>query len=163
MPSFDIVSKTDLQLVDNAINTAKKELINRYDLKDELCNIELDKKSKLVKLEAKQDMAIQTLIDIILGKFSKQHLDVRLLDLTTEPRPSGRLVLQDLKIKEGLDKETAKKIVSHIKTVNTKLQAAIHEDQVRVSGKNIDDLQALISNLRGQDFEIPLQFENFRS
>jgi hypothetical protein len=163
MPSFDIVSKTDMQLVDNAVNTAKKDLINRYDLKDELCSIELDKKSKLLKLEAKQDMALQTLIDIILGKFSKQHLDVRLLDLGDKPRPSGRLMLQDIKIKEGLDKETAKKIVSHIKTVNSKLQAAIHEDQVRVTGKKIDDLQELMANLRQQDFEVPLQFENFRS
>ncbi|MDZ4668804.1 MAG: YajQ family cyclic di-GMP-binding protein [bacterium] len=163
MPSFDIVSKTDMQLVDNAVNTAKKDLINRYDLKDEMCSIELDKKSKLLKLEARQEMAMQTLIDIILGKFSKQHLDVRLLDLGDKPRPSGRLILQDIKIKEGLDKETAKKIVGHIKTVNSKLQAAIHEDQVRVSGKKIDDLQELMANLRQEDFEVPLQFENFRS
>jgi hypothetical protein len=163
MPSFDIVNKTDLQKVDNAINTAKKELINRYDLKDELCSIEFDKKMKQIKLEAKQEMALQTLIDIILGKFSKQQLDVRLLDLTTEPRPSGRLMLQELKIKEGLDKESAKKIVAHIKTVNNKLQAAINDDQVRVNGKNIDDLQELMANLRQQDFEVPLQFENFRS
>jgi uncharacterized protein YajQ (UPF0234 family) len=163
MPSFDIVSKTDMQLVDNAVNTAKKELINRYDLKDELCSIELDKKSKLLKLEAKQEMAMQTLIDIILGKFSKQQLDVRLLDLGDKPRPSGRLMLQDIKIKEGLDKETAKKIVSYIKTANNKLQAAIHEDQVRVTGKKIDDLQELMAQLRQQDFDVPMQFENFRS
>ncbi|OYU97154.1 MAG: YajQ family cyclic di-GMP-binding protein [Bacteroidetes bacterium B1(2017)] len=163
MPSFDIVNKMDLQLVDNAVNTAKKELLNRYDLKDELCSIELDKKAKLLKLEAKQEMALTTLIDIVLGKFSKQNLDVRLIDLSSEPRPSGRLVLQDLKIKEGLDKETAKKIVTHIKGYNNKLQAAINDDQVRVTGKKIDDLQDLMSNLRGQDFEVPLQFENFRS
>jgi uncharacterized protein YajQ (UPF0234 family) len=163
MPSFDIVSKTDLQRVDNAINTAKKELLNRYDLKDEMCAIELDKKSKILKLEAKQEMAMQTLIDIVLGKFSKQDLDVRLLDLSSEPRPSGRLVLQDIKIKEGIDKETAKKIVTHIKGYNNKLQAAIHEDQVRVTGKKIDDLQDLMANLRAQNFEVPLQFDNFRS
>src|SRR4051812_33389260 len=112
MPSFDIVSKIDLQHIDNAINTAKKELANRYDLKDELCGIELDKKAKLLKIEAKQDMALQTLIDIILSKMSKQNLDVRTLDLSSEPKPSGKLVLQELKIKEGLDKESAKKIVS---------------------------------------------------
>lgn len=163
MASFDIVSKIDLQNIDNAINTAKKELINRYDLKDELCNIELDKKTKIVKLEAKQEMAMQTLVDIILGKMSKQQIDVRTIDLSDEPRPSGKLLLKDLKIKEGLDKETAKKIVTHIKGAFNKLQAAIHEDQVRVSGKKIDDLQELIANLRQQNFEVPLQFENFRS
>ncbi|MDP1728237.1 MAG: YajQ family cyclic di-GMP-binding protein [Bacteroidota bacterium] len=163
MASFDIVSKIDLQNIDNAINTAKKELINRYDLKDEMCTIELDKKTKIIKLEAKQEMAMQTLVDIILGKMSKQQIDVRTIDLSDEPRPSGKLVLKDLKIKEGLDKETAKKIVSHIKGAFNKLQAAIHEDQVRVSGKKIDDLQELIANLRQQNFEVPLQFENFRS
>lgn len=163
MASFDIVSKIDLQNIDNSINTAKKELINRYDLKDELCSIELDKKTKIIKLEAKQEMAMQTLIDIILGKMSKQQIDVRTIDLSAETRPSGKLVLKDLKIKEGLDKESAKKIVAHIKGSFNKLQAAIHEDQVRVSGKKIDDLQELIANLRQQNFEVPIQFENFRS
>lgn len=163
MASFDIVCKTDLQLLDNAINTAKKELVNRYDLKDEMCDINFDKKLKLIKLEAKQEMAIQTLIDIILSKFSKQHLDVRLLDLGDKPRPSGRLILQDIKIKEGIEREAAKKILQHIKTFNNKLQASIHEDQVRVNGKKIDDLQECIAELRRQDFDLPLQFENFRS
>jgi uncharacterized protein YajQ (UPF0234 family) len=163
MPSFDIVNKIDLQKIDNAVNTAKKELLNRYDLKDELCAIELDKKGKQIRLEAKQDMAMQTLIDIVLSKFSKQGLDVRCLDLSKEPAPSGRIVLQEVKIKEGLEKETAKKIVSFIKGINTKVQPAIHEDQVRVSGKKIDDLQEIIATLRGEDFEVPLQFENFRA
>jgi uncharacterized protein YajQ (UPF0234 family) len=163
MPSFDIVNKIDLQKIDNAVNTAKKELLNRYDLKDELCAIELDKKEKQIRLEAKQDMAMQTLIDIVLSKFSKQGLDVRCLDLSKEPAPSGRIVLQEVKIKEGLEKETAKKIVSFIKGINTKVQPAIHEDQVRVSGKKIDDLQEIIATLRGEDFEVPLQFENFRA
>ncbi len=163
MPSFDIVNKIDLQKIDNAVNTAKKELQNRYDLKDELCGIELDKKGKALKIEAKQEMALQTLIDIILGKFSKQGLDVRCLDLTKQANPSGRIVLQELKIKEGLDKEVAKKIIAHIKTVGSKVQAAINDDQVRVTGKKIDELQEIIAELRTQDFEVPLQFENFRS
>ncbi len=163
MPSFDIVNKIDLQKIDNAVNTAKKELLNRYDLKDELCSIEIDKKNKSVKLEAKQEMALQTLIDIILSKFSKQGLDVRSLDLSKEPNPSGRIVLQELKIKEGLDKETAKKVIAYIKTVGAKVQAAVNDDQVRVTGKKIDDLQEIIAQLRTQDFEVPLQFENFRS
>ncbi|MFN4082074.1 MAG: YajQ family cyclic di-GMP-binding protein [Bacteroidia bacterium] len=163
MPSFDTVSKIDLQKIDNAVNTAIKELVNRYDLKDAACNIDLDKKSKIIKLEANQEMAINTLVDIVLSKFSKQQIDVRTLDLSDEPRPSGKLVLKDLKIKEGLDKETAKKIVNFIKGLNIKVQAAIHDDQVRVTGKKIDDLQEVISHLRQQDFEVPLQFENFRS
>jgi uncharacterized protein YajQ (UPF0234 family) len=162
MPSFDTVSKIDLQKIDNAINTAKKELVNRYDLKDADCNITLDKKSKQVQLQANQDMALKTLVDIVLSKFSKQQLDVRILDLSGTPRPSGKLLLQDLKIKEGLDKESAKKIVNFIKGLNLKVQASINNDQVRVTGKKIDDLQAVIAALRNHDFEIPLQFENFR-
>lgn len=163
MPSFDIVSKIDLQKIDNAINIAKKELINRYDLKDEDCEIELDKKNKLVKLQAKQDMALTSLIDIILSKMTKQQLDPRLLDLSSGPRPSGKHVLQDLKIKEGLDKETAKKLVQFVKDSKLKVQASIMDDQVRVTSKSIDELQATIGKVRGHDFEIPLQFDNMRS
>lgn len=163
MPSFDIVSKTDFQRVENAVNTAKKELLNRYDLKDELCLIDYDKKQNHIRIEAKQEMALETLVDILLGKFSKQQLDVRILDLSNDPVPSGKIMYRLLKINEGIDKEKAKKMIGHIKTFSNKLQPAIHEDQIRVSGKKIDDLQELIAELRQQDFDIPLQFENFRS
>lgn len=163
MPSFDIVNKIDLQKVDNAINTAVKELTNRYDLKDEDCSIELDKKSKLVKLQAKQEMALQSLIDIILSKFTKQQLDPRLLDLSKEPHASGKHMLQELAIKEGLDKETAKKITAFIKDSKLKVQASIMDDQVRVTSKSIDELQATMGRIRGHDFETPLQFDNMRS
>jgi hypothetical protein len=163
VPSFDIVNKLDLQLLDNAINTAKKELITRYDLKDSECEIELDKKSKMIKLQATQDMALQSMVDIILGKMSKQHLDVRSLDLSKESRPSGKLMLLDIPVKEGLDKEVAKKVVNYIKTTGLKVQASIMDDQVRVTGKKIDDLQDTIGKLRTQDFELPLQFDNMRS
>jgi len=163
MPSFDIVSKIDLQRIDNAINIASKELINRYDLKDELCKIELDKKSKLIKLEAKQEMALSSMTDIILSKFSKQQLDVRTLDLSKDHRPSGKMVLLDIPVKEGIDKETAKKIVQFIKDSKLKVQAAINDDTVRVTGKKIDDLQEVISLVRNQDFEVALQFDNMRS
>ncbi|MCX6187941.1 MAG: YajQ family cyclic di-GMP-binding protein [Bacteroidetes bacterium] len=163
MPSFDIVNKLDLQLLDNAINTAKKELITRYDLKDSECEIDLDKKSKMIKLQATQDMALQSMVDIILGKMSKQQLDVRSLDLSKESRPSGKLMLLDIPVKEGLDKEVAKKVVNYIKTTGLKVQASIMDDQVRVTGKKIDDLQETIGKLRTQDFELPLQFDNMRS
>jgi cyclic-di-GMP-binding protein len=163
MASFDIVSKIDLQKIDNAINTAEKELVNRYDLKDAECSIELDKKGKLVKIHANQDMALQSIIDIILGKFSKQQLDVRSLDLSKEPRPSGKLILQDLPIKEGLDKETAKKVVSFLKETKLKVQASIMDDQVRVTAKQIDDLQAAMGKVRNHDFDVPIQFDNMRS
>jgi uncharacterized protein YajQ (UPF0234 family) len=163
MASFDIVNKTDLQKIDNAINTAKKELLNRYDLKDEECAIELDKKNKLIELQAKQEMAINSMVDIVLSKFSKQQLDVRMLDLSKEVTPSGKLVFKKLPIKDGIEKETAKKIVQFIKDSKLKVQASIMDDQVRVTSKSIDELQATIAAIRGHDFELPLQFDNMRS
>lgn len=163
MASFDIVNKIDLQKIDNAINTAVKELVNRYDLKDEDCEIELDKKTKSVKLQAKQEMALQSLIDIILSKFTKQHLDPRILDLSKDASPSGKHMYQTLPIKEGLDKETAKKVVNFIKDSKLKVQASIMDDQVRVTSKSIDELQATMAKVRAHDFEVPLQFDNMRS
>jgi uncharacterized protein YajQ (UPF0234 family) len=163
MASFDIVNKIDLQKIDNAINTAVKELVNRYDLKDEDCEIELDKKTKSVKLQAKQEMALQSLIDIILSKFTKQQLDPRILDLSKDASPSGKHMYQTLPIKEGLDKETAKKVVNFIKDSKLKVQASIMDDQVRVTSKSIDELQATMAKVRAHDFEVPLQFDNMRS
>jgi uncharacterized protein YajQ (UPF0234 family) len=163
MASFDIVNKIDLQKIDNAINTAIKELVNRYDLKDEDCEIELDKKSKSIKLQAKQEMALQSLIDIILSKFTKQQLDPRILDLSKDASPSGKHMYQTLAIKEGLDKETAKKVVNFIKDSKLKVQASIMDDQVRVTSKSIDELQATMAKVRSHDFEVPLQFDNMRS
>ena len=163
MASFDIVNKIDLQKIDNAINTAVKELVHRYDLKDEDCEIELDKKTKSVKLQAKQEMALQSLIDIILSKFTKQQLDPRILDLSKDASPSGKHMYQTLPIKEGLDKETAKKVVNFIKDSKLKVQASIIDDQVRVTSKSIDELQATMAKVRAHDFEVPLQFDNMRS
>ena len=163
MASFDIINKLDLQKVDNAINTAIKELANRYDLRDQECSIELDKKSKVVKLAAKQDMALQSMVDIILSKFTKQQLDPRVLDLSKEPNPSGKLMLLNLPIKEGIDKETAKKVVQFIKDSKLKVQASIMDEQVRVTSKSIDELQTTIAKIRANDFEVPLQFDNMRS
>ncbi|MBP9187115.1 MAG: YajQ family cyclic di-GMP-binding protein [Bacteroidia bacterium] len=163
MASFDIVNKIDLQKIDNAVNTAIKELVNRYDLKDEDCEIEIDKKGKLLKLKAKQEMALQSLIDIILSKFTKQQLDPRILDLSKEASPSGKHMNQTLPIKEGIDKETAKKVLSFIKDSKLKVQASIMDDQVRVTSKSLDELQATMAIIRGHDFEVPLQFDNMRS
>jgi len=163
MASFDIVNKIDLQLVDNAINVAKKELMNRYDLKDEECEIDFERKNKIIKLQAKQAMALQSMVDIILSKFSKQHLDVRSIDLSKEPHPSGKLVLQELPVKDGIEKEIAKKIVAFIKDSKLKVQASIMDEQVRVTSKSIDELQTTMAKIRAHNFELPLQFDNMRS
>jgi uncharacterized protein YajQ (UPF0234 family) len=108
MASFDIVNKIDLQKIDNAVNTAIKELVNRYDLKDEDCEIELDKKNKLIKLQAKQEMAIQSLIDVVLSKLTKQQLDPRILDLSKElglDGERGEGLLRALKLNRDIGPE----------------------------------------------------------
>lgn len=163
MASFDVVNKIDLQKIDNAVNAAEKELINRYDLKNEACEMSFDKKTKVIKIEAKQDMALQSMVDIILSKFTKQGIDPRILKLTNEPRPSGKVMLNDLPLKEGLDKEVAKKIIQYIKDAKLKVQASIMDDQIRVTSKSIDELQTTMGKLRAHDFDIPIQFENMRS
>lgn len=163
MPSFDIISKTDLQRLDNAINTASKELVNRFDFSGSKTTIELDKKTMMVHIVTENDMRLKAIEGIIIGRMVKQNLDSSCLDFGKELYASGNMVKKDIKIKQGIDKETAKKIVKVIKDSGLKVQASIMDEQVRVTGKKIDDLQDVISLVKKQDFGLPLQYENFRS
>lgn len=163
MPSFDIVSKIDGQTLDNAINTAKKEILNRYDFHDSKSTIELDKKTNEVTIVTENDMRLKAIIDSIISRMVKQHLDPKSIDMGKEHYASGNMIRKELKIREGIDKETAKKIVKKIKDSGLKVQASIMDDQVRVQGKKIDDLQAVISLCKGQDFDQPLQYINMRN
>ena|SRR2546428_7851902 len=163
MPSFDIVSKVDGQTLDNAINNAKKEIINRYDFHDSKTEIELDKKTNTINILTENDMRLKAIQDVIISRMVKQHLDANCLDFGKDEYASGNMVRKEIKVKEGIDKEVAKKIVKRIKDSGEKVQASIMDEQVRVQGKKIDDLQAIIALLRGEDFEQPLQFINMRS
>jgi cyclic-di-GMP-binding protein len=162
MPSLDIANKVDHQTLDNAINTAKKEIANRYDLRDSKTEIELNKKDLHINLVTANELALQTVIKILLERMVKQHLDPKLLDLSKEHYASGSLIRKDLSIKEGIDKEIAKKIVKDIKDTGLKVQAAIMDDQLRVTAKKIDDLQDMMAELRKKDYGIPLQFINMK-
>jgi len=163
MPSFDIVSKVDIQKLDNAINTVKKEIVNRYDFNNSKTEIDLDKKEMSLHVVTEQDMRMKTIQDIIISRMVKQGLDSSCLDFGKELYASGNMVKKDIKIKTGIDKETAKKIVKIIKDSGMKLQASIMDEQVRVTGKKIDELQQSIALLKTKDIGIPLQYENFRS
>lgn len=163
MPSFDIVSKVDVQKLDNAINTVKKEIVNRYDFNNSKTEIDLDKKEMSLHVVTEQEMRMKTIQDIIISRMIKQGLDSSCLDFGKELYASGNMVKKDIKIKTGIDKETAKKIVKIIKDSGMKLQASIMDDQVRVTGKKIDELQSSIALLKTKDIGIPLQYENFRS
>lgn len=162
MASFDIVSKTDIQKLDNGINVAKKEISTRYDFHDSKSEIELDKKELVIKLLTENDMRMQTLEEIIIGRIMKQGVDAACLDFGKDRYASGNMIRKDVKIKDGIDKETAKKIVKVIKETGLKVQASIMDDQVRVTGKKIDDLQATIAKIQAAGLNIPLQFINFR-
>lgn len=163
MPSFDIVSKIDGQTLDNAINTAKKEILNRYDFNDSKSTVELDKKTNVVTIVTENDMRLKAIQDSIISRMVKQNLDPKALDFGDEQAASGNMIRKEIKIKEGIDKEAAKKIVKKIKDSGLKVQASIMDDQVRVQGKKIDDLQAVISLCRGEDFGQPLQYINMRN
>lgn len=162
MPSFDIVSKNDMQLIDNAINVAKKELFNRYDFSGSKSTIELDKKENSITIHTETDMRLEAIIDIIRNRMIKQKIDPRCLDEGKEHYASGNTLRKDMKIKQGIDKETAKKITKDIKESGLKVQSQIMDEQVRVTAKKIDDLQAVISLVRSKPYDIPVQFVNMK-
>jgi cyclic-di-GMP-binding protein len=163
MPSFDIVSKVDIQKLDNAINTAIKELINRYDFHGSKTEVELDKKLLIIKVLTEDDMRMDAIRDILISRMMKQGLDAACLDFGKEHQASGSMIRKEVKIVNGIDKEVAKKITKIIKDSGLKVQASIMEDQVRVTGKKLDDLQNAIATVRQAGIEQPLQFDNFRN
>ena len=163
MPSLDILSKVDLQMLDNAINVVKREIDTRYDLRGTNTTIELDRKALTIRLSTDDHMKLDAVLDVLLERSGKQKVDVRSYDLSEEPVPSGRSLYRIIKVKQGIERETAKKIVKSIKESGLKVQPQIMDDMIRVNGKKIDDLQAAIQSCRNADLGIPLQYENMRS
>ena len=163
MPSFDIVSKVDAQTLDNAVNNAKKEILNRFDFNGSKSTIDLDKKANVITIVTEDDMRLKAIEDSIISRMMKQNLDPKSLDFGDEQQASGNMIRKEISIKEGLDKEAAKKVVAKIKASGLKVQPSIMDDQVRVTAKKIDDLQAVISLCRGEDFGQPLQYINMRN
>lgn len=162
MPSFDIVSEINFQELDNALNQARKEIETRYDFRGSKSSINFDKKENIIKLMADDDYKIKALIDIVQSKAMKRGLDFKALDVgDPELGPDGLTKCQ-IKLKNGIETDDAKKIVKEIKETKIKVQAQIQDEQVRVTGKNRDDLQAVMAFVRSKDFGLPLQFNNFR-
>jgi uncharacterized protein YajQ (UPF0234 family) len=162
MPSFDIVSKVDAQALDNAVNVTTKEITNRFDFKGSHVVINLDKKDFVVKLETEDDMKMRQLIDVLINRAHKQGIAPEAFDTSKEGQQSGKLWKKDVKVRNGLVQEDAKKIVKLIKDSGMKVQASINDNLVRVTSKKIDDLQAVIQLCRGANLGIPLQYENMR-
>ena len=163
MPSFDIVSKVDPQVLDNSVNVTKKEVTNRFDFKDSPVKIELNKKDSKIDLEAESDMKIKQIIDVLISRSMKQGLDPLAFDISKEPYPSGKVTRMEVPVRNGLKQEDSKKVVKLIKDSGLKVQAAIMDDMVRVTAKKIDDLQEVIKLCSGANLGIALQYINMRS
>ncbi|WP_339486445.1 YajQ family cyclic di-GMP-binding protein [Pseudomonas sp. EL_65y_Pfl2_R95] len=158
MPSFDVVSELDKHEVTNAIDNAMKELERRYDLRGKGS---FEAKELTVTLTADADFQLEQMAEILKLSLVKRKIDVQCLEFK-DAYASGKLVKQEATLREGIDKELAKKIVAYIKEAKLKVQPAIQGEQVRVTGKKRDDLQEAIAVLRAKEFDMPLQFNNFR-
>jgi len=163
MPSFDIVSKVDAQLLDNAVNVTRKEITNRFDFKDSHVVIDLDKKEYKLKLETADDMKMQQLIDVLINRSNKQGISPEAFDLSKDAYPSGKTVKKEVSVRNGLKQEDAKKLIKLIKDSGLKVQAQIMDEMVRVTSKKIDDLQEVIQLCKTSELGLPLQYENMRS
>ena len=161
MPSFDIASKVDMQEVDNAVNQSRKEIAQRYDFKGTHNEIELS--DNAITILAADDYKLKAVIDILIGKLVQRKVSSKSLDYGNKEHASHNAVRQKIGIVQGIDKEKGKAIVKEIKASKLKVQAQIMDDQVRVTGKKIDDLQEVIQLLKGKDFGLDLQFVNMRN
>jgi hypothetical protein len=162
MPSFDIVSKVDMQEVDNVVNSSLRELTNRYDFKGAKFSIELKNKENLILISAEDDYKINAIRDSLKVFCVKRNIDPKALDFQKEEKASGNSIRQEIKLRNGIEQEIAKKIIKFVKDSKAKVQASIKGDEVRIDGKKRDDLQEIITIIKAQNFEIPLQFINFR-
>lgn len=160
--SFDIVSEIDLQEVDNAVNQALKEIHQRYDLKDSNTTIELNKKDKLLTINTKDDYSLRQSIDILQTKFIRRGISIKALKLNEPEQAAGGRLKQIVNLQSGISKDNSKKIVKMIKDSKLKVNAQIQDEQVRVTGPKIDDLQAVIKMIKEADLDFPTQFVNMK-
>ena len=160
MPSFDIVSKTDLAEVDNAVQGVAREIGTRFDFKGSKCTIE--RKEALITILADDDMKLRQMQELLKGYVVRRKLDASALEFKDPQKASGNAMRQEVVVKQGIDQTVGKRIVKEIKDSKMKVQVSIQGDELRVSGKKKDDLQDTIAFVRGLKIEQPLQFVNFR-
>ena len=159
MPSFDVVSEVDSHELNNAVDQANREIDTRYDFKGSDAKVE--RSGEDLRLEAQSEFQIEQMMDLLLKKLAKRGIDVRCIE-QGKLVETGRRAELPVTVKQGIDADTAKRMVKSVKDSKIKVQAAIQGDKLRVSGKNRDDLQAVMALLRGGEWGRPLQFENLR-
>lgn len=162
MPSFDIVSRVDMQEMDNAINQVKKEVATRYDFRGSKTVLELDRKLAVVRIQTEDEMKLQALQELLISKAVRRGVDTKAFTFGKGERAAGDMVRQEVSIANGLSEDVARRVVKMIKGSKIRVQVAIQGDEVRVSGKNRDDLQSVIALVREADLDVPLQFVNMR-
>jgi uncharacterized protein YajQ (UPF0234 family) len=160
--SFDIVSEVDLQEMDNAVNQANKELSQRYDFKDSKASIAYDRKEKKITLVADNDFKLRSLTDILVTRMAKRGISLKALKFNDPEKAFEGYLRQVVDICMGIDKEKAKELTGIIKGLGLKVQAQIEGEKIKVSSPKKDDLQAVIVHLKGIEFPIPLNFNNYR-
>jgi uncharacterized protein YajQ (UPF0234 family) len=158
--SFDIVSDVDMQEVDNAINQAIKEIKQRYDFKNTITEITLGKED--IKIISDDDFKLKSVIEVLVSKLIKRGISGKALDLGKKDEATLGSARQTAKIVKGISTEKAKKIIAEIKASKIKVQAQIMDNQLRISGKDLDDLQQVMALVKSKDFDIALQFTNYR-
>ncbi|RFA30882.1 YajQ family cyclic di-GMP-binding protein [Alkalilimnicola ehrlichii] len=159
MPSFDVVSELDMHEVTNAVDQAQREVANRFDFKGVTADFEL--KDNVVTLVSESEFQLQQMLDILYGKLTRRGIDINCVELG-KVEQAGKEARQAVTLRQGIDSDLARKIVKFIKDQKMKVQPAIQGEKVRVTGKKRDDLQKAIAVLRDADFDMPLQFDNFR-
>lgn len=159
MPSFDVVSEVDHHELANAVDQANREVTTRFDFKGTDSSYEL--KENVISMKTESDFQLEQMLDILYSKLAKRGIDLVAAE-TDEPVIMAKTATRNVTIREGIESDMAKKIVKRIKDEKMKVQASVQGDQVRVTGKKRDDLQAAIAMLKEAEFDLPLQFKNFR-
>jgi len=160
MPTFDIVSQVNSMEIENAVNASKKELANRFDFKGSKAEIVLDKNE--IKLSAEDAFKVKSLVEIVTGKLAKRNISLKSVEVKDpDVSPLGH-ARQVILIKQGIESTVAKQVTSFIRDLKLKVTTQIQGEEVRVTGKSRDDLQSVIGAIRGHDFPVALQFQNFR-
>ena len=162
MPTFDVVNKVDMQEISNTVNNASKEILQRYDFRGSKTELEWDSTDSRIVVRTEDEMKMEAVREILINHATRRKLDVDCMDFKDVEAAGGKTLRREVLIREGIDQDIAKKIVKDVKATKIKVQIAIQGDELRVSGKKRDDLQAVMSLLESGDYEVPLQFVNRR-
>lgn len=163
MPSLDIVCRIDLQEVDNAVNNAKKQLAQRFDFRGVRCDIDLDRKEKVLNVVTEDGTKMKAVQEMLQTCAMRRGIDIKSLKFG-EPIPTtAGMLKREVKLLDGIEQEAAKDIVRRIKDTKLKVQASIQGDEIRLTGKQIDDLRAVMAHLQAAEIDLPLKFTNFKS